>query len=125
MTLSIDVRAVALAAGDSPLLAILVPAGRTLPSWLREIDKTLGGALGRTFERGDFRGGRDETLHLSGAASGPARVLLVGMGPATDRARAFRRAATLAARQAHKMSVGKVGVSSSAQSNTERACGQK
>jgi leucyl aminopeptidase len=45
-------------------------------------------------------------LHLSGAARGPARVLLVGLGKATERGPALRRAAALAARRAHAMGVG-------------------
>ena len=54
----------------------------------------------------DFRGSRDELLHLTGVANGPRRVLLVGMGPVTDRKAALRRAATLAGRNAHRLGVG-------------------
>ena len=119
MTLKIVVRAANLAAADTPLLASLLPAGRSLPTSLREVDQAVGGALARTFERGDFRGARDETLHLGGAAAGPARVLLVGMGPATQRALALRRAASLAARQAQRMGVGRMAVWSGARESTE------
>ncbi|MFN8572520.1 MAG: leucyl aminopeptidase [Gemmatimonadaceae bacterium] len=115
MTLKIGVRAASSATAQSPLLAILV-AGRDFPSGLREVDEALGGAIARSFSRGDFRGGRDESLHLSGDATGPARVLLVGMGAPKQRTLAYRRAATLAARQAHRMGVGKMSIWSAATS---------
>ena len=54
----------------------------------------------------DFRGSRDEVLHLTGVAKGPRRVLLVGMGAVTDRKAALRRAATLGGRNAHRLGVG-------------------
>src|SRR5688500_5092789 len=56
----------------------------------------------------DFRGTRDETLHLTGFAKGPRRLLLVGMGAVTDRRAAFKRAATLAARNANRLGVGEM-----------------
>lgn len=90
------------------LLALLLPAGKSLPAGLRRLDTVLGGALRRTFQRRDFRGQRDETLHLSGAEDGPARVLLVGLGSPTDLPLGLRRAATLAGRRAHQMGVGQV-----------------
>ena len=77
-----------------------------MPSDLRELDKALGGALKRTFDRRDFRGGRDEQLHIVGGSRGPRRVLLVGMGPASSKGAALRRAAALAGRQAHRAGVG-------------------
>jgi len=43
---------------------------------------------------------------LAGGARGIRRVLLVGLGRATDRVSALRRAATLAARQAGKLGTG-------------------
>lgn len=114
MTLKIGARAVSAAVADTPLLAILLPAGRSLPSGLRDVDDLLGGLLSRTLEQGDFRGARDETLHLSGGSKGPARVLLVGMGAPADRTRGYRRAASLTARQAHRLGVGRVAVWSAA-----------
>ena len=91
---------------DTPLLAIPLSSKPTLGDDLKPLDAALGGALGRVLERRDFRGARDEVLHLAGGASGPQRVLLVGMGAATDRAMALRRAASLAARRAHGMGTG-------------------
>src|SRR4051812_15290862 len=56
----------------------------------------------------DFRGARDEILHLTGLAKGPRRILLVGMGAVADRRASLRRAATLAARNAHRLGVGEM-----------------
>ncbi|HVE79032.1 MAG TPA: leucyl aminopeptidase [Gemmatimonadaceae bacterium] len=106
MTLKLAVRRPDASALDTPLLvAALGPEERPGPE-LAEVDRRLGGALGRAVERRDFRGGRDETLHLSGGDGGPRRVLLVGLGRPTDRVTAVRRAASLGARQAHRMGVG-------------------
>ena len=98
---------------DVPFLAIALPASPSANGKaLSKLDKRLDGAIGRTIARRDFRGGRDETLHLSGGASGPQRILLVGLGkPAAgrrtgDHAVALRRAASIAARQAHRAGVG-------------------
>ena len=98
---------------DVPLLALALPAGATLTGRaLEQLAKSLGGALDRTLSRRDFRGARDETLHLAGGSSGPQRVLLIGLGKdggakATgDRAVALKRAAAIAARQAHRTGAG-------------------
>ena len=106
MTLSFTAGSAELGAIDAPLLVIALPSGATLDAALSPLDGVLGGALGRTLERRDFRGARDETLHLSGAAPGPARVLLLGLGKATDRSSALRRAGAIAARQAGRMGTG-------------------
>jgi leucyl aminopeptidase len=70
------------------------------------LDAATQGALTRSIDMKDFRGTRDEMLHLTGMAKGPRRLLLVGMGTVTDRRSALRRAATLAARNAHRLGVG-------------------
>ncbi len=106
MTLSLSVGPAALGALDTPLLVIALPSAPTLDAALAPLDAALGGALTRTLERRDFRGGRDEALHLVGAASGPARVLLLGMGKATDRVGSLRRAGAIAARQSGRMGCG-------------------
>src|SRR3954468_24634927 len=80
------------------LLAIVLTDETTLSSTLTDLDATLGGAIQRSIETRDFRGGRDETFALSGSAGGARRVVLIGTGKATDRAGALRRAAALAAR---------------------------
>ncbi len=111
MTLSLSVRAANLATLNTPLFIALLPSGSEVQPHLKLLDKSLGGALGRTLRRLDFRGGRDEVLHLVGGGKGPRRVLLVGYGKTTNRALALRRAATLAARQAHRLGVGAIAVS--------------
>jgi leucyl aminopeptidase len=106
MTLSLSAGSADLGALDIPLLVIALASGAGLDASLTPLDRTLGGALARTFERRDFRGGRDETLHLSGAATGPRRVLLLGLGKPAERAGALRRAGAIAARQGGRMGVG-------------------
>ncbi len=108
MMLSLSAGRAELGALDTPLLVIALPADAELDAALTPLDRTLGGALGRTIARRDFRGGRDETLHLAGAATGPARILLVGIGTPAERAGALRRAGALAARQGSKMGVGRL-----------------
>jgi leucyl aminopeptidase len=108
MTLSLSAGPADLAALDAPLLVVALPSGPSLDAALRPLDTTLGGALGRVLDGRDFRGGRDETLHLVGSATGPRRVLLLGVGKPSDRAGALRRAGAIAARQAGKMGVGQL-----------------
>jgi leucyl aminopeptidase len=108
MTLSLTAGRPDLAALDVSLLVVASASGPSLDAALAPLDATLGGALGRTLERRDFRGARDEMLHLAGAASGPRRVLLVGMGKVTDRTGALRRAAAIAGRQAVRMGAGEL-----------------
>jgi leucyl aminopeptidase len=119
MTLSLSGGPAALGALDIPLLVVALPAGAALDAALAPLDTTLGGALARTFERRDFRGGRDETLHLTGAATGPTRVLLLGLGKPTERAGALRRAGAIAARQGGKMGVGELAFYAGAVDATE------
>jgi leucyl aminopeptidase len=108
MTLSLTAGPADLAALDAPLLVVALAAGDALDERLTALDGPLGGALGRFVERRDFRAGRDETLHLAGGSTGPARVLLVGLGKIAERASALRRAAALAARQASRMGVARL-----------------
>ena len=112
MPLKLAVREHDAAALDVPLLVVALPKPAELPAELRALDDQLGGALGRTIGRRDFRGDRDETLHLSGSGKGPARVLLVGMGKATDAPLAIKRAAAIAARQAARLGAGEIGFTS-------------
>ncbi len=106
MTLSLTAGLADLGALDTPLLVIALPAATGLDDSLTALDSLLAGALARSFARRDFRAGRDETLHLSGAASGPARILLLGLGKAPDRIAALRRAGAVAARNAMKLGTG-------------------
>ena len=105
--LSITAGRADLGALDTPLLVVALGSGPALDAELTSLDTTIGGALARTLARRDFRGDRDETLHLSGGLTGPARILLIGLGKApVDRAGAVRRAGALAGRQGSKMGVG-------------------
>jgi len=87
----------------TPLLAVAVGSGTSLPATLRALDAQVGGALARAYGAGDFTGKRDQTLLVYG--SGPAaRILVVGIGqPAADRRRALRRAAATAAKRARAL----------------------
>jgi leucyl aminopeptidase len=95
---------------DTPLLVVALGNAPSLGDELRAIDGITGGALGRAITRRDFRGGRDETLHLAGGERGAQRVLLVGMGPAatSDRVTALRRAGAIAGRQGNRLGVGRL-----------------
>jgi leucyl aminopeptidase len=105
MSLALSARAADFAALDIPLVVLALPANGTVDDALNPLDRRSGGILRRTLERREFRGGRDELLHLSTAAAGIERLLLVGMGKAEDRVASLRRAAALAARQAVKLGV--------------------
>ena len=102
MPLTLSVRRADPGAVDIPLLVIGLGPDVALPTELSALDQALGGALQRTLARRDFRGGRDETLHVGGGARGPERILFVGLGNGADRNAALRRAAMLAGRQARK-----------------------
>lgn len=105
--LSVSINAVNPVEVGTALLVVALPENPTLAG-IAALDTAAHGALTRTIEMKDFRGSRDETLHLTGFAKGPRRLLLVGMGPVTDRRAAFKRAATLAARNAHRLGVGEM-----------------
>jgi leucyl aminopeptidase len=105
--LSVIINAVNPAEVGTALLVIALPENPTLAG-IAALDTASQGALTRTIDMKDFRGARDETLHLTGFAKGPRRLLLVGMGAVTDRRAAFKRAATLAARNAHRLGVGEM-----------------
>jgi leucyl aminopeptidase len=113
---SITVSDAALDRLETPLLVIALPKeGLQVVGELSAVDAATSGALARAIERRDFRGGRDETLLLGGAAQGIQRVLLIGLGGApeggiavADRVLQVRRAAMLAGRQAAKLGVGSV-----------------
>ena len=93
-----------LASHKAPLLAIALDESAAKSEHV--LDGTLGGLIGRATSNRDFRGSRDETLILAGGSSGPRMVVLVGIGAGSDRNNALRRAAAIAARQAHKLGVG-------------------
>jgi leucyl aminopeptidase len=88
------------------LVAVLLPALTEVPRALASLDKALAGALERVISRRDFRGTRDEVMHIEGGGGRIMRVMLVGYGaPPADVGGALRRAAGLAARQAQRIGV--------------------
>jgi leucyl aminopeptidase len=119
MTLSVSSGPLDFGTLDTPLLVVALTSGAALDPAIAPLDRTLGGALARSLERRDFRGGRDETLHLVGGTSGPGRVLLLGLGKPTGRAGALRRAGAIAARQAGRMGVGELSFYAGAMDATE------
>jgi leucyl aminopeptidase len=104
---------------DVPLLVLAFPTAPAIGPELGPVDAATTGALGRAIARRDFRGGRDETLHLAGGERGIQRVLLVGMGTPTDRAAGLRRAGAIAARQATRLGVGRLAFYAGALNTTE------
>ncbi len=110
MTLSLSAGPADLGALDTPLLVIALPSGGGVDESVSLVDAGLGGAIARSVGRRDFRGGRDETLHIVGGTSGPARVLLLGIGTPSDRVAALRRAGAIAARQAARMGTGSLAM---------------
>ena len=89
---------------STPLLAAALSEGSAVPRALAALDKSLGGAIGRTIDRKDFTGKRDDALLLFATGNGPQRVLLVGLGPAPEPA-AIIRAAAVAGRRGNGMGV--------------------
>ena len=94
---------------ETPLVAVLVPAGE-LPTSLADLDRDTGAVMQRAFSSGDFKGKKDETtlLYSGGKAQ---RILLVGLGKAADvKVQAVRRASAIAARRARALGTGKLVV---------------
>src|SRR5262245_54626066 len=109
MPLELGIRSADPSAVKTPLLALLLQSGNTLPPALKRLDGALAGAISTALKRGDFRAARDETLHLQGRGSAE-RVLLVGIGKPSSLPLALRRAGAVAARQATKLGVGQLSV---------------
>jgi len=86
---------------------IALPENPTIAG-IAGLDSAAQGSLSKSIEMKDFRGSRDEMLHLTGFPKGPRRMILLGMGAVTDRRASLRRAATLAARTAHRLGVGEM-----------------
>ena len=95
---------VPLAQIDTPLLAIALAQGTTVPGSLVELDRAAGGVVGRAITSGDFKGKRDETALVYPGGAKPERVLLVGLGkPGEVTGNAIRRAAAVAAKRARAL----------------------
>ncbi len=102
---AIELSAGSIVSHKAPLLALTLDDTTALAEPARELDGIMGGAIARATSNRDFRGSRDETMLLSGGATGPRMVLLVGLGAVSDRTGALRRAASIAARQANKLGI--------------------
>jgi leucyl aminopeptidase len=105
MPITLSVHQAEPASEHAGALAVLCPKADAAPDALAALDAALGGAVTRSFTRAAFVGKKDEVLHLAGAASGPERVLLVGMGEPADRSLALKRAAQLAGRRASALNI--------------------
>ncbi|HMG00279.1 MAG TPA: M17 family peptidase N-terminal domain-containing protein, partial [Gemmatimonadaceae bacterium] len=77
--LSVSINSVNPAEVGTALLVVALVENPTLAG-IAGLDGATEGALSRMIEMKDFRGTRDETLHLTGVPKGPRRLLLVGMG---------------------------------------------
>jgi len=98
-----SVAAKPLAQIETPLLAIAVAQGTSLPASLADLDRAAGGVLARALGAGDYKGKRDETLLVYGSGKAQ-RILLVGVGKPGDVTRsALRRAAAVGAKRARTL----------------------
>lgn len=93
----------------TPLLAVVVMRG-AMPASLAALDTASGGAISRVYASGDFSGKKDEVA-VAYAAGPFARLLLVGAGTPTDPPpTALRRAASVAAKRARVLGVGRAAL---------------
>jgi len=105
--LSVSINSASPTEVGTSLLVVALPENPTIAG-IAGLDSAAQGSLSKSIEMKDFRGARDEMLHLTGFAKGPRRLMLLGMGPMSDRRASLRRAATLAARNAHRLGVGEM-----------------
>ena len=103
-------------AGSSDLGKLKVPAVALLLEQLTGApelsspDPVIAAAIRRVTANRDFRGAKDEIIHLLGTEGGIERVLLVGMGKVTDRRASLKRAAALASRRANQSGFGRLAI---------------
>ena len=90
---------------QTPGLAILLEAAPAEPPRAALADASIQ----RVWSRRDFRGARDETMHLLGSG-GIDRLLLVGLGKVSDRLASLRRGGAIAARRAVQMGFGRLSI---------------
>ncbi len=93
----------------APALAVLLEQGVGVPD-TGALDTATATSIRRVVSARDFRGARDETLHLLGAEQGVERVLLVGLGKVADRLAALKRGAAIAARRANQAGFGRIAI---------------
>src|SRR5260221_4576315 len=110
MPLSLSAGPADLGALDTPLLVIALPSGGGVDESVSLVDAGLGGAIARSVGRRDFRGGREETLHIVAGMRCRARVLVLGLGTPWHGVAALRRAGVIAARQAARMGTGSLAM---------------
>jgi leucyl aminopeptidase len=94
---------------QTPALAVLLEQ-LTGPLELGSLDGAIASAVRRVTASRDFRGTRDETMHLLGVENGVERLLLVGMGKVTDRLASLKRAAAIAGRRANQLGFGRLAI---------------
>ncbi|MEJ7758897.1 MAG: leucyl aminopeptidase [Gemmatimonadaceae bacterium] len=104
---------------EGSMLVIALNEKAELSDSVTTLDAAMGGSLRRSVELRDFRGARDEVLHLTGPSGGARRVVVVGMGSSEDRPGSLRRAAAIAARQAAKLGADQIGWHGGVLSETE------
>jgi leucyl aminopeptidase len=76
---------------DVDLLAVIVDDPKQLPAAAAALDEQLAGALTRELQRGQVKADAPSVAIVTGGASGPGRIALVGFGPDADgRADALR-----------------------------------
>lgn len=97
---------------ETPLLAVPVTRGADASSGvLADLDEHLGGAVRRALTAGDMRGRSGDEVLLYGGDTGPARVVLLGMGEVDEvDAEKVRRLAGRAVRAAEKIRLESVSV---------------
>ncbi len=95
------------------LLALAVVQGtKKLAGSLASLDKALGGSVSRALAVGDMRGKAADEVMLYGGKTGPKRVLLLGVGKASDvTPEVVRRMAARAVRAAENLRLGRLSVS--------------
>jgi leucyl aminopeptidase len=98
---------------ETELVAIPVVQGSTASKrGLGALDEALGGALTRAMQLGDMRGHAKDEVLLYGGATGPKRVLLLGVGRADSlTAEVVRRMAGRAVRAAERLRLESLTVS--------------
>lgn len=101
-----------------PAVAFLLEQSSEPPE-LGSWDGSISSAVRRVTTNRDFRGTKDEALHLLGTEGGIERVLLIGMGKVADRLASLKRAAAIAARRAHQAGFGRLAIYAGSVSSDE------
>lgn len=69
---------------DVDVLAVVINDPAAPPAIVAELDEVLGGALARELERDRIKADAPSSVIVTGGASGPQRIVLVGFGPDVD-----------------------------------------